>query len=435
MTDSATPPTQRPFGSESISSVGDSSSARVRRALEIARDDASRFARDPAEAAIGAPSAAPGRRTRRIAIGDPQAPLSTFLEILDRNDLLADDGRLHPEVFLVSMGDHFDWGPASERAAGAESAVRLVSWLAAHAADQVLLMTGNHDLARLGELAGYDDARFAEAHAEALALRDIPMSDPGRRARRRAFLDRHTALPSVGVAARDWSQFEARQRTLLGALLKAGRFRAAWAAAPDLLLVHGAITPDDLAMLDVPATAHADAAAIAAAVGKLFDAAIEAWSRDERSALDLEPLYRLGAAERGESRGIFVQRPADPEQGDPGLFVGPPRRRFDPRSLAPGLAQVTGHIRDQKCRDLMPRWAAPAGAGAPEGPLRHLSTDGHEVRYARGLPADEARQAQAAGRAALIYFADGGMNHAAPGAYELLDLDARRGLSGSGQVR
>jgi len=28
-----------------------------------------------------------------------------------------------------------------------------------------------------------------------------------------------------------------------------------------------------------------------------------------------EPLYRLGSAERGESRGIFVQRPGDPEHG------------------------------------------------------------------------------------------------------------------------
>jgi hypothetical protein len=408
-------------------------SARVRRALERAADDARSFAADPLAAAAGEPVAA-GVRTRRLAIGDPQAPLERFLEILDRNDLLAADGRLHPEVFLVSMGDHFDWGPADERAAGAESSVRLLSWLGAHAADQVLLLVGNHDLARVGELAAFADADFADAHVEATALRAIPLGDPGRAARRRAFLERHPALPSVGVAARDWSQFEARQTFLVDALLRAGRFRAAWAPAPDLLLVHGAITPDDLDAIGVPAGARSDARVIAEVVQELLEAAVLA--RDDGSSLDLEPLYRLGDAARGESRGIFVQRPADPGRGDPELFAGPPRRRFDPRILAPGLAQVTGHVRDQRCRDLMPRWSEEEpGAPGPEGPLRRLWTDGRSVRYGRRLPDDAERAAQAAGEAALMYFADGGMNHAAPADYELLDLDTRRGVSAAGGVR
>ncbi len=434
MTDSTTAPPRRDPPTRPTSLDRPAVSGRVHRALERAADDAARFAADPAAAALGEPVSASHRRARRVAIGDPQAPLATFLEILDRNDLLSDDGRLHPDVFLVSMGDHFDWGPAGDRAAGAESAYRLVSWLAAHAEDQVLLLTGNHDLARVGELAEFDDARFAEAHAEALALRAIPLRAPGRAERRRAFRERHPALPSVGVAARDWSQFEARQRTLVGALIEAGRFRAAWAAAPDLLLVHGAITPPDLGLLGLPAEAHADAMVIAEVVQELFEDAVAARSRTG-APLDLAPLYRLGAADRGESRGIFVQRPADPDRGDPELFAGPPRRRVDPRTRAPGLAQVTGHNRDQKCRELMPRWSAPAGEGEAEGPLRHLWTDGEAVRYARGLPADEAREAQAGGRAALLYFADGGMNHAPPGAYELLDLDSRRGLSGGREVR
>jgi hypothetical protein len=406
-------------------------SARVRRALERAADDARSFAADPLAAAAGEPPA--GVRTRRLAIGDPQAPLGRFLEILDRNDLLAADGRLHPEVFLVSMGDHFDWGPADERAAGAESSVRLLSWLGAHAADQVLLLAGNHDLARVGELAAFGDADFADAHAEATALRAIPMSDPDRAARRRAFLERHPALPSVGVAARDWSQFEARQTKLVDALLRAGRFRAAWAPAPDLLLVHGAITPDDLDALGVPAAARADARVVAEVVQEVLEAAVLA--RDEGASLDLEPLHRLGDAANGESRGIFVQRPADPGRGDPELFAGPPRRRFDPRILTPGLAQVTGHVRDQRCRELMPHWSEERGAMGPEGPLRRLWTDGRRVRYGRRLPDDAERAAQAAGEAALLYFADGGMNHAAPADYELLDLDTRRGVSAARGVR
>ena len=55
-------------------------------------------------------------RQLNVAIGDPQASLSTFLRILDLNGLLGDDGRLRPEVGLVSMGDHFDWGRPEDRA-------------------------------------------------------------------------------------------------------------------------------------------------------------------------------------------------------------------------------------------------------------------------------------------------------------------------------
>jgi len=414
---------------------------RARRAFDRAREEsavwaATGFAASSLARAEAATGAGPRSQRLRVAIGDPQAPLATFLEILDRNDLLADDGRLHPDVLLVSMGDHFDWGPAEARAFAAENSVRLLSWLAAHPAAQVVLLAGNHDLVRVGELAGFDDATFAAAHDEATVLRTTPRSVPGRAARRRAFLDQHHALPSVGVAARDWSGFEARQRALVGALIEAGRLRPAFAAAPDLLLVHAAITPGDLDRLGVPPDAHAEATAIAAALDVWWAAARTKWAADSGATgapLDLEPLYRIGNAALGESRGIFVQRPADPGRGDPALFDGPPRRRFDPRGLAPGLAQVTGHIRDAKCRDLMPRWSD--AAPLADGPLRHLWTDGRTVRYAQGLPDDEVRFAQAAGQAALLYFADGGMNHADPRRYELLDLDARRAVSGARGVR
>src|SRR5687768_14339399 len=80
-------------------------SARVLRAAERAGEDARSFFADPSSAwPSGAAAGTAARpRARRLAIGDPQAPLTTFLEILDRNDLLADDGRLHPEVFLATL--------------------------------------------------------------------------------------------------------------------------------------------------------------------------------------------------------------------------------------------------------------------------------------------------------------------------------------------
>src|SRR5512139_3607362 len=72
---------------------------RARRAFERARDDAAAWGAEgfgagrllALEAAI--PLGVPLERPHlRVAIGDPQAPLAIFLEILDRNDLLSEDG-------------------------------------------------------------------------------------------------------------------------------------------------------------------------------------------------------------------------------------------------------------------------------------------------------------------------------------------------------
>ena len=389
-------------------------SPKVRAALARARADAEAFERDPI-AGLRASAAPFTGATRRVAMGDPQAPLPRVLEILDRHDLLSDDGRIHPGAQLVSMGDHFDWGAPDERTFAAESGYALLAWLAAHPRGQVSILTGNHDLARVGELVTYDDIRFQDARAEAVAIRRMHMGHPGRAERRHTFLTENAALPSVGVAVRDFSTFEARQRTLVEALLRGGRLRAALAVAPDFLLIHAAVTPEDLALVDYAGDA-ADAQAIATTIQEAFDDAAMAW--DGEDAFGIPHLYRPGSYSKGESRGIFVQRPADPAVGELPLFEGPPRRRFDPRILAQGLTQATGHIRDQKCRDLMPVWAD-EGDGV-SGPLRHLWTDGRRVIYKRGVPAPEG--------GAQLLFTDGGMNHADPADYELLDLDTRKAL-------
>ena len=75
-------------------------------------------------------------RSRRVVIGDPQAPLSRVLAILDRHDLLGADGRLRPAVQLISIGDHFDWGAPAERARARHDGLALLAWLAAHASDR-----------------------------------------------------------------------------------------------------------------------------------------------------------------------------------------------------------------------------------------------------------------------------------------------------------
>jgi hypothetical protein len=395
-----------------------SRSKRVRAALERARADAAAFERDPVAAlsasrAHDAPVEAPALH---VAMGDPQAPLPRLLEILDRHDLLGEDGRLHPRAALVSMGDHFDWGHPDEREAAAASGYALLAWLAAHPEGRVTILVGNHDLARVGELAPFDDAAFAEVREEARALRQIPLGRPGRSERRHALLARYPSLPSLGVCVRDLATFESRQRDLVGALLRGGRLQASKAIADDLLLVHAGVTPEDLAAIDY-AGDPAEAFGIERALASVFTQAAGAW--DGETPLSLAPLYRPGSYEDGESRGIFVQRPADPAVGELPLFDGPPRRRFDPRILAPGLTQVTGHIRDQKCRDLMPVWSD--DDPPRDGPLRHLWTDGRRIRYRRGLADRE--------DGAMLIFADGGMNHAPVAEYELLDLGTRRALA------
>ena len=83
--------------------------------------------------------------------------------------------------------------------------------------------------------------------------------------------------------------------------------------------------------------------------------------------------------------------------------------------LPAAFPQAIGHIRDNKCRELMPHWS-PAGA-AVDGPLRSLVVDQDRVSYVVGCRAD-----------ARLFFTDAGMSHAHPDRYELFDLDARAPL-------
>ena len=93
------------------------------------------LARAVEDAALSAPVDAPPEghpRKRHLAIGDPQAPAETFFTILDHHDLLGKNGRLSPDVMLVSMGDHFDWGGPDDRDRAQKGGAQILSWLAAH---------------------------------------------------------------------------------------------------------------------------------------------------------------------------------------------------------------------------------------------------------------------------------------------------------------
>jgi hypothetical protein len=355
-------------------------------------------------------------RPRRVAIGDPQAPFERFLDVLRCHELLGAGDRLRDDTALVSIGDHFDWGVASDRARASASSMRVLDWLESHPADQVAILAGNHDLARVGELAPFDDDAFAEAQRQADALREKP--DPDAEA---AFLDRWPTLPTSESAARDFGTFRAEQRDRVVALLRQGRLCLALPAADDLLLTHAGVTRDDLDALGLDPARQRDARAIAGALNAALDAAVAAW--DGRTPRAIGRVHRPGSAASGESRGALVQRPAHPDadESEAAQFHGPPRRRYDPRRLPPGLTQAIGHIRDPKCRKLLGPWTD--GEPAQDGPLRHLSVRGGDVRYGRTLPP------AADPEAATLVFLDSGMNFIAAAAqYDLFDLDARRAL-------
>ena len=377
---------------------------RIDRAVARARQDAQQRYVPHASAQVARP--------RRRAIGDPQAPLEKFLAILEGHALLGDDGKLAPDVLLVSLGDHFDWGGAQERQTAAADALAILSWLAAHPPDQVVLLLGNHDLARVAELADLDLPRYQQARAEADRAYRGGHPDPGEE---RAFVARYPFVGGSEALARDLSSFEPPQRERVRQLLEARRFRLAFPAAEDLLLVHAAVTDDDLSRIGVPPQKRWSAPKVAQALNGFFDRLIESWDGSE--PLELSPLDRTQSAATGKGRGILHQRPAHPAHSTAEELDGPPRRRFDPRGLPPGLIQVVAHVRDGKCRQLLRPWVDTPEP--PEGALRRLITDGDRVGYGPGpaLPAER--------HTAQMLFADGGMYWTPAERYALVDLDTR----------
>jgi hypothetical protein len=358
----------------------------------------------------GSPGSDPVTGRRRVAMGDPQAPFERVQAVLARHQLLDRHGRLLPDVELTSMGDHFDWGGPHERERAAADGLALLTWLASHPAEQVHLVLGNHDLARVGELAGFDDTSFEAALGDALpAYAATRAGDPDAD---RLFRSRWPQVPSAEYLARDFVTFRVEQRLRVEDLLRSRRFRVAFAPAHDLLLLHAGVTLDDLAGLGLEPTEQRDAVRVAEALNAALDKAILAWTG---GPLELGALHRPGSAERGAGGGIFCHRPALPELGCPEAFVGAGRRRFDPRRLPSGLTQAIGHIQDAKCRSLLDGWCD--GAPAGDGPLRCLRVEGGRGWYRAGVAVLDGAGA------ARVVFTDGAMAKAPVDAFQLLDVD------------
>jgi hypothetical protein len=233
-------------------------------------------------------------------MGDPQASLEQVVSVLHAHRLLGEDGLLLPDVGLVSMGDHFDWGSAAEAERAAADGVAFFAWLLAHPPDQVCLIAGNHDLGRVGELASFDDATFAVARARARVAYDAKDAEL-----EKALLRDYPALPTSELAARDFGGFCEKQRQLVEQALSAGRLVAAKAWNDRVLLLHAGITSDELDVLGVADEERTSALGIAAALNAALHEA------RARRPLRLPGLHEPGSATYGEASFQAVPRVGD----------------------------------------------------------------------------------------------------------------------------
>ncbi|HEX7836735.1 MAG TPA: metallophosphoesterase [Kofleriaceae bacterium] len=322
--------------------------------------------------------------TRTLVMGDPQGPFGKLLEVLGRHGAL-DGDRLASDVVLVSIGDHFDYDHRDWQAAGQEG-LRFLRWLASHDPAQVVLLLGNHDASRVMELVAITDERFAAARAFARTLD----GDPGCDAR---FLAAFPELPTAGMAGRDFASFSVEQRALMMELLLAGRFDLALTGElPDgreVLLTHAGVTTRELGMLGAPAEPRAIAEALRAELARAIERVRDDWTRGISTPLSLEPLHIAGSPGE-EGAGLLYHRPTNPDRrgADRAWQFAPGRpRRFDPRTLPPGLTQVAGHTGHHKCLTELDGWATAAACDRKHGGIRTLRRAGQTVTYDLGVAA------------------------------------------------
>jgi hypothetical protein len=331
---------------------------------------------------------------RWFAIGDPQASVERFFAVLDRAGLLGDDGRLRDDVGLLSIGDHFDYGKNAEEAA--RDGISLLHWLAMHPPDQVVMLAGNHDIARVGELAYETDASFA-------AARTFDGDDE-------EFFRRFPRIPTRELAARDYSGFTEAQRRSVQTLLTERRLvlsATATIGEVEALFVHAGFTERERTILQVGIDPRSIARGLDHFLSQRVARVAPAWNSGALAPLDLEPLH-LGGVSGVEGGGFLYHRPADPDRAaahDSAWEENVERpRRYDPRSLPRGLVQVVGHTSHKKCLKELDPWSTPRAREIENGGLRTLRV-GDEVVYDVGIAPPSPGEA-------VVYMIDSSMSDA-----------------------
>ena len=349
-------------------------------------------------------------------MGDPQTTFANVLGILGSHDLLGEDGYLREDVGLVSIGDHFDFASHDERSLtdiGRDGADNL-RWLAEHPPDQVVIVMGNHDSARVMELAFETDESFAAARnlARACLAEDAPPE------KTLEFVAAYPRLAKPGLADRDFSSFAVSQREQVQQLLLSGRMRLAclgYHAGKPVLLTHAGVTNAEVKELGVEPHAEALAVALDKRLREAVAHVRSAWEHRQPAALDLRPLHFAGEAGH-EGGGLLYHRPSN-RGDDTGSDKPVAPRRFHPRELPRGLIQVCGHTGHKKCRKELTEWHAPSAAPRTHGGLRTLAVGESSITYSESI--EPARDEDA-----TYYFIDIEMNAPEVTDYPLLELES-----------
>lgn len=351
-----------------------------------------------------------------FAIGDPQTTFERFVGILAGHGMLDEQRRLRPEFGLVSIGDHFDFYSHDKKklADVGGDGVAILEWLSSHAPDQVVILLGNHDTARVMELAFESDDTFAAARA--LAAECMAEKPPGDKTRE--FTARFPRIPTPEVAHRDNSAFAVEQRKLVQQLLLTGRVHLACLGHRDgkpVLLTHASVTNAQVEQLGVEPDAGAIVDALEAHLRGAVARVRGAWEEGKLAALDLEPVHSAGRDGR-EGGGLLYHRAS--QNSDPtGTDAPIARRKFNPRELPRGLVQVQGHCGHDKCRQELEGWLGDAAKARARGGLRTLAAGDSRILYDSGT-------APAKDDEATVYFIDIEMNYANLPDYPLFPLDS-----------
>ena len=347
--------------------------------------------------------------TKLLAMGDPQAPLRTVRGVLAHHGLLGsvDDATLRPGARLLSIGDHFDWGSVADRRRSADDGEALLSWLASHDPAQVVLLAGNHDLARVGELLGVSDEVFQRLQV----LADKHYNGGKDVDDEAAFFRACSFSPSTEMVARDLSAYRASQQTLVSRLLLDRRLRLAHAEG-GLLFTHAGVTRKALMRLGLDDGDPAEL--IADALNRALDDSVDRCLRATVPVPLVLPGLHCPGDGIGEGDGVLYHRPTFVDNDE---WLEP--RRYDPRRLPRGLWQVVGHVRDKRCVDALKGWSEPKTPVV--GVVRHLVSHAGQVVYRHGLPPP---RASLPADAAVVLFIDGAMQECPPENYQLLDVAA-----------
>ena len=350
---------------------------------------------------------------RTLIIGDPQTSLARVLAVLRAAKALTGADRLRDDVQLISVGDHFDFKPAAGQglAEVSRAGVDVLEWMASHPPEQLHILMGNHDAARVMELHRIDDATFTQARTLAESGVDVSV-----------FQERFPDIPTPEIAARDFSSFTEEQRALVQRLLLRGRMQLAVAGetltGQAILVTHAGVTRRELSLLGMPEERQPAiiAAALNALLRERLDAVRAAWSAGAAAPLDLSPLHIAGTSGQ-EGGGLLYHRPQELPLDAWGHASA---RRYSLKSLPDGLLQAVGHTHHHKMTELIPS-LLPPNTPRSTGRVRTLY-QGDTAGYEIGTVSPSG--------AAVLWMIDARLSHTPPELAELLVLSGLLPLRG-----